>query len=380
MTKFYTLLLIVCSATFFSCKTASKAYDKGDYEKSIDLSIKKLQKDPNDGETKASLMAAYKNAVDVSESTIRSLSTGTNISYDRIYSEYFKLQSLYEKLRPYPELVKLVRATDYTGFVKTYGDKAAEAHYEMGVQEMDKDTKPAYRQAYREFKTALRYADNRQTREKMEEAYSLAVTNVVIIPASSHMQYYQYNTSYAMQNFQDELLRDLRRQSSEFLKIYSEWDARNKNITPDQIVELRVGRFDIGRPYDRNQTKTVSKEVVVKEIVYKPDSVVKQYGTVTAQVTSTKRTLASEGELYLTVTDNQGRVIWTDRIKGEHQWQTEFATYRGDERALSEADRAQVNQSGDNNIPKEDAILDEILRKIRNDAQYRLRTFFSRYD
>jgi hypothetical protein len=379
MTKFYTLLLIVCSVSFFSCKTASKAYDKGDYEKSIDLAIKKLQKDPNDGETKALLMAAYKNAVDVSESTIRSLSTGSNISYDRIYSEYFRLQSLYEKLRPYPELSRLVRATDYTGFLKTYGEKAAEAHYEKGVEEMNKDTKTAYRNAYREFKSALHYADSRQTRDKMEEAYEAAVTNVVVIPVSNQMQYYQYNTSYAMQNFQDELMRDLRRQGSEFLKIYTEWDARNNNITPDQVVEIRVGRFDIGRPYDRNQTKTVTKEVVIKEIVYKPDSIVKQYGKVSAQVTNTRRTLASEGEVYLTVTDNKGRVIWTDRIKGEHQWQTEFATYRGDERALSDADRALVNQYNDN-TPKEDAILDEILRQIRNDAQYRLRSFFSRYD
>jgi hypothetical protein len=315
----------------------------------------------------------------VSESTIRSLSTGTNISYDRIYSEYFRLQSLYEKLRPYPELSRLVRATDYTGFVKTYGEKAAEAHYEKGVEEMNKDTKPAYRQAYREFKSALRYADNRQTREKMEEAYTAAVMNVVVIPVSNPMQYYQYNTSYAMQNFQDELMRDLRRQNSEFLKIYTEWDARNNNITPDQILELRVGRFEIGRPYDRNETRTVSKEVVIKEIVYKPDSIVKQYGKVTAQVTSTRRTLASEGEVYFTVTDNQGRVIWTDRIKGEHQWKTEFATYRGDERALSDADRALVSQYSDN-TPSEDVILDEILRQIRSDAQYRLRNFFSRYD
>ena len=379
MTKFYTLVILLVSATVLSCKTASKAYDKGDYEKTIDLSIKKLQKDPNDGETKALLMAAYKNAVEVSESNIRSLSVGNQIDYDRLYTEYTKLQSYYEKLRPYPALTNLVRATDYTGFVKTYGEKAAEAHYERGIEEMNKDNKPAYRNAYREFRSALRFADSRQTREKMEEAYKAAVTNVIVLPISSQFAPYNYSNSYQLQNFQEELLRELRYQNREFIKYHTEWEARSKNIEPDQVLEMRLGRFDIGRPYDQNETRTVTKEVVVKEIVYKPDSVVKQYGKVSAQIITTRRTLASEGEIYMIVSDKSGRTIWTDRVKGEHQWQTQFATYRGDDRALSDNDRSLVNQTAEN-TPREDAIMDEILRQIKSDVQYRLRSFFSRYD
>jgi hypothetical protein len=380
MTKFYTLLLVVLSALFFSCKTASKSYDKGDYVKAIDLAIKKLQKDPSDGETKALLMAAYKNATAISESHIRSLSAGTNISYESIYYEYAKLQSLYQKIEPFPSLATLVHATDYTGFMKTYGEKAAEDHFEKGMEQMNKESKPAYRNAYREFKSALRFADTRSIREKMDEAYNAAILNVVILPVSNQFNPYQSNTSYQLQNFQDELMREMRYgTNTEFLKIYSDWDARSKNIVPDQVVELRMGRFEIGRPYDRNQTRTVSKDVVVKEIVYKPDSIIKQYGKVSAQVITTQRTLASQGEIYLTVSDNRGHIIWTDRVKGEHQWKTQFAIYRGDDRALNDNDRALVNQSTDN-YPNEDEITTELLNRIRNDLQYKLKSFFSRYD
>jgi hypothetical protein len=379
MTKLYTLV-IALSIAMISCKTASKAYDKGDYEASIDLAIKKLQKDPDDGETKALLMAAYKNAVAVRESKIRSLSTGTNIPYESIYYEYAKLQNVYEKLQPFPYLVNLVHATDYTGFVKTYGEKAAESHFEKGVEQMNKQTKSSYRQAYYEFRSALRFADTHETRDKMDQAYTAAVVNVVLLPVSNQFNPYRYNTSYEIENFQNNLLRDLRSYvGSDFLKIYSEWDAKSRKIEPDQVINLQMGRFDIGRAYDKNQTRTVSKDVVIKEIVYKPDSVVKQYGKVTAQITSTQRTLASEGELFVIISDPVGQVMWTDRIKGTHQWKTSFATYHGDERALSDQDRALVNQNPEI-TPQEDEIREEIFNRIKTDLQYRLKNYFSRYD
>src|SRR5689334_10291846 len=122
MTKFYFFVFAVVAIT--SCKTASKAYDKGDYTDAVALAIKKLQKDPNDGETKALLQAAYRNVVTVSESKIRTLSNSTGNPYEAIYNEYRRLQSLYASVQPYPALASLVKAQDYSSYVKTYGEKA----------------------------------------------------------------------------------------------------------------------------------------------------------------------------------------------------------------------------------------------------------------
>jgi hypothetical protein len=378
MTKFYTLLLLVISAGFFSCKSAGKAYNKGDYQQSIDLSIRKLQKDPSDGETKALLMAAYKNVTAVSESRIRSLSTGTDISYENIYYEYLKLQAVYQKLEPFPSLVTLVHAVDYTGFINTYREKAAEDHFHKGMEQMHRENKIAYQAAYHEFKSALQFADKNETREKMEEAFKAAVVNVAILPVKNQFNPYIYNISYQLQHFQDDLLHDLRLSNSEFLNVYTDVDARSRNIEPDQVIDLRMGQFDIGRPYDKSQTRNVSKDVVIKEIVYKPDSVVKEYGKVTAQITSTQRTLASEGVVYVTVSDKKGNVLWTDQVKGVHQWKTSFASYHGDERALTDADRTLINQSTDSTMPREDEISEKILGRIRTDLQTRLKSFFAR--
>ncbi len=93
MTKFYSLLLL---SLFYlgACKTATKAYDRGDYNNAIELAIKKLQKDPSDGETKSLLQNAYRFAVDEHQDKIRILSNSTDEArYERIYNEYYYLQT-----------------------------------------------------------------------------------------------------------------------------------------------------------------------------------------------------------------------------------------------------------------------------------------------
>jgi hypothetical protein len=378
MTKFYTLVFIAIAV--ISCKTASKAYDKGDYRDAVELSIKKLQKDPNDGETKALLQSAYLAATRASESRIRTLSNSSNRGYESIYNEYRRLQSLYETVQPYPSLVTLVHATDYSDYVKTYGQKVADGYYGQGMEAMERGDKASYRTAYRAFRSATRFADSREIRLKMDEAYQAALIHIVVLPMANNYGGFQHSASYVLRNFGDELLRNLRYSvNNEFIQLHTEWDARSKNIIPDQLLKLDLGRFDFGRPYDKNETRTVSKEVVVKETVYKPDSVVKQYAKVTAQITTTKRTMISGGEVYASFLDPQGRVIWNDRMIGEHRWQTSFTTYRGDDRALSESDNAALNKTLDN-APAEEEVMERILDEIRSDMRHRLGSYFSQFD
>lgn len=154
--------------------------------------------------------------------------------------------------------------------------------------------------------------------------------------------------------------------------------CKGRNIEADEVLELRLGRMDIGRPYDRQNTRTVSKEVVIKETVYKPDSVVKQYAKVTAQVTTTQRTMISEGELFVTSRDGRGRILWNEVLRGQHRWQVEFTTYRGDERALSDRDRSLLNQR-DYNTPREEEVVESVLRQIQHEMNQRMRNYYSRY-
>jgi hypothetical protein len=122
----------------------------------------------------------------------------------------------------------------------------------------------------------------------------------------------------------------------------------------------------------------VEKEVVVKEIVYSKDSVVKEYAKVQARITTTKRLLRSTSDLYLNILDGERRVLWNDQVRAEHRWTTEFATFTGDERALSDNDKALVNKS-QKTPPRDEEIEESLLDRLASEVTQRLRSYYSRY-
>ena len=378
MTKLYAFLLLPVFF-FTACKTASKSYDKGAYDDAVELGVKKLQKNPSDAETKNIVKSAYALAVTVHEEAVRNLSASANDNrYESILKEYEKLQELYTAIQQSPAALSVVSPRNYGEYVQTYRDKAADVHLATAERWMSEGTKIAARNGYYEFVRALRFRDNTAIRAKRDEAYDLAITKIMVVPIQNYRGY-NYNSNYQLQQFQKDVMRTLAyNMNDNFVKFYSECDMQGNRLEPDQILEMNLGRIRIGQPLDQNSRREVSKQVVMKETVYKKDSVVKEYGTVKATVTSTKRLLVSQGDLYLTLRDPVGRILWTDRFTGEHRWQTEFATYTGDERALSDNDKALLNKNKNYNPPHEDEIMASLYQQIQNDLSNRLRNYFSR--
>ncbi len=381
MIKLYTILTLAIAAVI-ACKSPSKLYQRGNYNDAIDASIKKLQKDPYDAEYRDILKSSYNYAVSDNEDQIRILSnSSSDTRYAQIYQHYYQLQNLYEKIRRYPPITHFLKPSDYSSYLETYRDKASEVHLERASKWMQGEDKRSYREAYREFRAALNYKPNDFDIKKMlQEAYNLAVVRILVVPLDAYNNSYYYaNSSYQMRNFQDQIMRSLNYNSSnDFINFYTEAETQGNRIEPDEVVEMRLGRMNIGQPYDQNSSREVSKEVVVKETVYKKDSVVKEYAKVYAKITATKRTLISDVEMYVTTREPRGSVLWSDNFRGEHRWQTEFATYTGDERALTETDRTLLNKR-DTNIPGQEEIADELLRKLQNDLTLRLRNYYNRY-
>jgi hypothetical protein len=379
MTKFY-LILFSAFLLFTGCKTATKAYNKGDYQDAIELGIKKLQKDPSDTDTRDLVKAAYTYAVNQSESNIRNLSNSTSDNrYETILREYNSLQDLYETIQLSPVAANAIKPANYSDYVQTYRGKVADMHIANAERWMAEGTKRAYREAFNAYNNALRFLNSADIKRKRDEAYHAAITKILVVPIQNYGGY-SYHTNFQLQQFQNDVMRTLASSMNDnFVQFYSEWDLRNRNLDPDQILEMNLGRIRMGQPNDQRSTRDVSKEVVVKETVYKPDSVVKQYATVRARITNMRRTLLSEADLYMTIRDVKGRIIWNDRFTGQHRWQTEFATYTGDERALSETDRSQLNRNQNDNVPSEDEIMNELYRQIQLDLSSRLRGYFARF-
>ena len=378
MRKIYTVFIFIAFVSIAGCRSAAKLYEKGNYDEAVELAVKKLQKKP-DNEMRSLLQSAYQYAVNDHETRIRQHSDNPNeLKWEWIYAEYSSLQRLHDAIHRSPEAMAIVDATDYSSYLNTFADKAAEVRYERGMQWMDRNDKLSYKNAVHEFEVALQYRPGDLTFiDRRDEAFENAVVNVVVMPMESdHYRYSSYNDP-ELRNFENDLVRQLQYNTgNRFVKFYSSWDAGNRNIQPDQFVDFRFNTFNIGRTRDENSIREVSKEVVVKETVYRPDSVVKEYKKVFAKIKTTNRSMLSEGNLQVSVRDASGRWLWSDDIRGNHNWYTEFSTFTGDERALSESDKQLVNRRQEY-PPREDEIMRCIIHEINSNVTGRVRNYFS---
>lgn len=375
--KLYSLLILT-STLLFSCKTAEKLYQRGQYDEAVELAAKKLQKKPGDAKLIDVVQNAYRFAVNDHESRIRNYSnSNSELRWENIYREYLDLQRLYESIRRSPSIYDLVQPTDYSSYISTYKEEAGNVRYERGLELMDQNTKRSNREAYYEFQKALALKPgDLSIKQKIEESYENAVTNVVIMPLTRFgYQYSAYNFDY--NNFNYDLLRYLDNNKGSFLRYYSPSVAGSQAVRTDNTVEMRFSDVNIGRYRDQRSVREVSKQIVGKEIVIKKDSVVKEYITVKAKITTLTRTIQADGLLQATVRDFNNRWLWSDTYRGDYSWSYTFATFTGDERALSEEDKKIINQR-EQWPPSNDEIIRIIMEEIRRKTECGINDYFNR--
>lgn len=377
--KLYSLLFLITCLFIFSCKTAEKAYSKGSYDEAIMLAAKKLQKKPGDTKLIHIVQDAYRFAVEDHENKIRNYSgSNTTMKWENIYHEYAQLQGLYEAIRRSPSVFKIVQPTDYSSQITTYKEEAGNARVERGIELMNQNNKAGFRSAYYEFQKALTLKpDDLSIKQKIDEAYENAVTNIMIRPLTRYgFQYSSYNYDY--NNFNYNLLRYLNNNNrSQFLRFYQEAEAGNRQLRTDNWVDMRLSDINIGRYRDERNTREVSKQVVAKEIIVSKDSVRKEYITVKAKITTTTRSIQANGLLQATARDYDNRRLWSDTYRGDYNWVADFATFTGDERALSDEDKKLINQK-EQWPPSNDEIIRIIMDEIRRKTECGISEYFTR--
>lgn len=355
-------------------------YEKGSYDEAVELAAKKLQKNPHDAALLDILQNAYRFAVEDHENRIKNNAGSNNaLRWEWNYSEYLDLQRLFNVIRKVPLVYDIIRPTDYSSYVTTYKDKAGNARYDRGLELMENNTRSSYKEAYFEFQKALALKPgNLSAKQKMDEAYANAVLNVIVLPVvQSGYQYGSFNDSY--NNIDYDVLRNLNiKNNNYFVRYYSPAEAGNYNIRRDQVVEMRFSNSAINRYREQCSTREVSNQVVVKETVIRPDSIIKEYATVKAKITTTCRTLRSGGLLQVTVRDHNNQWLWSDTYRGDYNWSTEFSTYTGDTRALSEEDKKLVNRR-EEFPPGNNDIIQVILKEAQTRAECGIKDYFNRF-
>jgi hypothetical protein len=257
-------------------------------------------------------------------------------------------------------------------------EEAGNVRYDRGLELLQDNNRDSYKQAYFEFQKALSLKPGDiAARQKMDEAYERAVINVIVLPlVQSGFQHSSYN--YGFVNFDNNLLRQLNNNRNLFVRYYSPAEANGFNIRTDQIVEMRFSHIDVDRYRDQRTVRELSKQVVVKETVIRPDSIVREYATVKARITTTKRILRADGLLQVTARDYNNQWLWSDTYRGDYHWSAEFSSYTGDARALSDEDKKLLD-CRESFPPSESEIARIIIDEVRNKAENGIRNYFNRF-
>lgn len=337
--KFITALVYFLVAFFLvnieSC-TGNRSLNKGNYDLAIRRSVKKLRKSPNNKKAQRTLIKAYNLAVKVKVEEINRLKeTNELFKWERIVDLYLNLNSISTDIDHCPACLKLIPdANTYTSSLEEAKYNAATVRYNLGVEKLKLHTIASAQEAYTHFAKAKYYIVNyKDVDRQMETALEAATLRVVMehIPMHSHV------LKLSNDFFETKIFEYLNSMKYTFVRFYSAEDAATYNIKPHQYILLKFDDFVVGQSSMYEKETEVRKDSVILKTEIGPDKKTKNiYGTVKAKLHTYTLSLTSTGLLDMRITDaNSNTVINQNKMPGTYVWESKWATFNGDERALT---------------------------------------------
>ena len=330
------LLLALLGLTLISCATGKNAFEKGNYETAIDRAVNRLQANPDNKKSKAVLVEGYELASNYHLDLIREYQGSQDeFRYEQIVREYNQLNSYYSKIQRCPACLKLVNPTNYRQEVEMAAESAAQTRVAMGKVALGDSSIEAGRAAFRHFNRALDFQRNLGINDLMDLARDMGTLRVLIEPIPLHSRTLAITNEYfenKMVNYLDGYSRNL------FVRFFTFEEAQQINLQPDHIISMQFDDFNLGQTLIESNTKEVARDsVVVGNYTDEDGTKHDVYGTVKAEVTRHRKTLASTGLLNLEIRDGYtGRVLVNRKVPSEDIWTHEWLSYNGDKRALTE--------------------------------------------
>lgn len=326
-----------------ACSSPKNQFEKGNYEKAVQLSIKKLRKKPSNEKQKSILKAAYNYAVQVSTQKITQYQQSNDrFKWDSVIAQYRQMQNLYAELLQCPGCLSVVTPVDYQVDLNAALLQGAQVYVEEGLAALNTQTKVGGRTAFNHFAQAKAYQNNyANIDEYLFQAKQLGTEIIGIskIPVAS--KGLEINSAFFLQQL-TQALNDLNYRFAEFYPLNYFTQKANTNGTkppvPDQIIDLSFDDYFIGQTYLKETRETVVRDSVkVGEVTDSLGTKFPVYGKVEAELQRFDKTLESGGLLNISIIEpNSNTVLFQQKIPSTYVWENHWARYQGDKRALTE--------------------------------------------
>jgi len=371
---FYTLTSL---AIFISCKTSKNFLSRSDNDNTLFDAVKTLKKNSGDTAALNSIAILYTTAQERNLRKINSYSSAKEPDrWDKIIDAYNTLQDMHDAIIEVDAASRLVTPVNYRQTIYDLKQDAAADNYAEGNYFLSKPGRDDAKKAYSYFKKADKWVPGYQdATAKMDEAFQLAVVNVVINPVQDNSYFFNtgwgnYGYNYSNEYFQQTLVRELKGINSNRYpaRFYTDWEARRDNVTPDWEVNLILRNMYIPLPQNYNYTRNVSRRIENgKDTSGRPI-----YRTVYATLNITQQSFTARADMEVSITDiGSHKSITYNTYREDYRWEQEYATYSGDSQALGSRDWALINNNSYNQPRKED-VLNELYRKLYPQVKNRI--------
>lgn len=367
---------VFAALLFAGCSTGKNALDKGNYDVSVFKAIDRLKSSPNNEEAKYVVQVAYDLALKEHLRKIDEAKISSDaLKWENILSHYQKINQLSDEINRSPAALSVINsAKTYLTEVENSKYNAAAARYNLGINQLYENNKTSAKNPYYNFEKAQYFYPNyKDVQLKLEEAYWAAVIKVVVQPVEVNSNYYKLSNQY----FQDQINQFMANyQQNKFVIFYSEQQARSQKIVPNQVLRLSFDDFVVGQTYVKEKVEKLKKDSVV---IGETRANGKVYGTVFATLSVFDKTVASSGLLDFMITDWQtGKIIKRKKLSGTFLWKDQWASYKGDERALT---RQQLAMTKRREIlpPAPATLFVEFTKPIYAQLVDEIAGFYSRY-
>jgi len=246
--------------------------------------------------------------------------------------DYQKINQLADDINSCPACLAIIpNPSKYISALADSKYNAAVARYNSGLGYMSENNRKAAKKAYYEFEKVINLqADYKDVKTKLEDAYWAAVTRVVVKPILINSNTYKLSGDYFQQQIDQYIAKYSR---NKFVIFYGEGQATEQKIVPDQVLSLNFDDFVVGQTYVKESVEKLQRDSIVIGETRDKKPV---YGSVKATLSIFDKNISSSGLLDLSITDWKTRkLVYQKKFPGTYVWRDSWASYKGDDRALT---------------------------------------------
>ncbi|MDJ1504808.1 hypothetical protein [Xanthocytophaga agilis] len=377
MKRILLIILILSGA----CSSGKKALQKGNYEEAIMKAINRLRSSPNNSKARETLRDGYPLTLEYHTNRISNLRNSNEaFKYEGIIASYQTLTQLTNEIQRCPACREEVpNARTYLSEISEAKQLAATERYNAGVVAFDRDnTRESAKEAYLHFLRASEFVPNyKDVQQRMQQAKFEATLKVVFEQIPVHSRAYSLSNEF----FQNKINQFVGSEKmNEFVRFYTPGEAQKVGLRdPDHLVRMQFDDFVVGQVYMKESTEEISRDSVIVGQVKTPAGNKNVYGTVKAKFTLFQKTISSRGLMDLQVMDpHTKRVLFQEKMPGEFIWKSEWASYKGDERALTDK-QVKLSQLREAQPPAPQDLFIEFCKPIYTQATGTLRKYYQNY-